>query len=389
MHLLSGVRILAVEQYGAGPYGTMILADLGAEVIKIENPLEGGDVARYVPPFAQDGDSLFFQSFNRNKRSVLLNLNDNRDRRVFNHLVANSHVVFNNLRGDLPERLGLTYQALAPINPSIVCCSLSGFGRTGPRYDEPGYDMLIQALTGIMSMTGEPDGPPTKGGISFVDFAGGLVAAVGILAGLHRARETGQGCDIDTSLFDIGLSMLNYIAAWTLNRSWQPHRLPASAHPSLVPTQLFATKDGYIYIFCQKEKFWQNFCRLINREDLLDDHRFRSAAERLQNKQALIPELVTELKRKTTREWVSIFRGHVPCAPVNTVDEALRDAQTVARGMIITVDHPKFGPIKLIGNPLHVDGMEDFPHRPAPTLGADTDDILRELGFHDDTIGKP
>lgn len=381
MQLLSGVRILAVEQYGAGPYGTMVLADLGAEVIKIENPREGGDVARYVPPFAEDGDSLFFQSLNRNKRSVVLDLQDPEGRRAFEHLVRTADVVFNNLRGDLPERLGLTYEALAPINPAIVCCSLTGFGRTGPRRDEPGYDMLVQALTGIMSITGEPDGPPVKGGVSFIDFAGGLVACVGILAGLHRARQTGIGCDIDTSLFDIGLTMLNYMAAWNLNRGWQPRRYPASAHPSLVPTQLFKTADGYIYIFCQKEKFWVNLCRLMGRPDLITDPRYKSSVDRLENREALSAELEKEFRKRTTEEWVTLFRGQVPAAPVNTIEDALKDPQTLARNMIITVDHPRFGQVRLVGNPLHVVGSEDVEYRPGPALGADTEDVLQSAGY--------
>lgn len=382
MQLLSGVKILAVEQYGAGPYGTMMLADLGAEVIKIENPREGGDVARYVPPFAENGDSLFFQSLNRNKKSIVLDLQDPEGRKAFEHLVTKADAVFNNLRGDLPEKLGLTYDALSKINPAIVCCSLTGFGRTGPRRDEPGYDMLVQALTGIMSITGEPDGPPVKGGVSFIDFAGGLVAGIGILAGLLKARETGIGCDIDTSLFDVGLTMLNYMAAWNLNRGWQPQRYPNSAHPSLVPTQLFKTADGNIYIFCQKEKFWVNLCNLIGRSDLLEDERFRTAADRLENREVLSAILEEELLKRPSAEWIEKFRGQVPSAPVNTIEQALSDPQTLARDMIISVDHPHFGEIRFVGNPLHVAGNEDFRHRPGPALGADTEDVLRQAGYY-------
>ena len=381
MQLLAGVRILSVEQYGAGPYGTMTLADLGADVIKIENPREGGDVSRYVPPYAEDGDSLFFQSLNRNKRSIALDLQDASDRKIFERLVAHADAVFNNLRGDLPERLGLTYRDLAPINPRIVCCSLTGFGRTGPRRADPGYDMLVQALCGFMSMTGEPDGPPVKSAISFVDFAGGLTAAVGILAGLHRARTTGRGCDIDTSLYDVGLSMLNYMAIWHLSRGWQPKRQKRSAHSALVPVQLFTTRDGYLYIMCQKEKFWVRLCQLLGRTDLLEDDRFRTFADRLQHRDILTAELERELQQRTTAEWIEILGGQVPCAPVHTLEQALNDPHTLARGMIIEVEHPRFGRLRQVGNPLHVVDEPELTPRPGPRLDADRQQILQEIGY--------
>ena len=206
---LADLRIIAVEQYGAGPYGSVHLADLGAEVIKIEDPRTGGDVGRYVPPFAEEEDSLFFETFNRNKRSLSLDVANPAGRSVLEDLVRRSDAVYSNLRGDIPERLRIRYADLKDVNPRIVCCSLSGFGLDGPRRGQPGYDYLVQGLAGWMSLTGEPGGPPTKSGLSLVDFSSGLAAALALIAGIHAARRDGVGMDCDISLFDVALSMLS------------------------------------------------------------------------------------------------------------------------------------------------------------------------------------
>ena len=254
---LTGLRIVAVEQFGAGPFGTLLLADLGAEVIKIEDPAAGGDVGRSVPPGASGGSSLYFEAFNRGKRSLALDLTSAAGREVFSRLVATADAVYNNLRGDLPDKLGLTYAALSEINPAIVCVSLSAYGREDPRRAEPGYDALVQAEAGWASLTGEPGGPPARSGLPMADYAAGLVAACGLLAGIVDARRTGRGRDLDTSLFDTALAMLSYQATWWLSAGIETRRLPSSAHPSIVPFQFFATADGYIAIACAKEKFFQ------------------------------------------------------------------------------------------------------------------------------------
>ena len=219
----------------------MNLADLGAEVIKIEDPKTGGDVARYVPPATNDADSLYFQSFNRGKKSIAIDLRKPEGVNIFHQLVEKSDAVFNNLRGDLPEKLGLTYKTLSSLNPSIVTCSLSGFGRTGPRASEPGYDPIMQAMAGYMSITGEPEGPPGKAGVSIIDFAGGYAAAFGLVAALLEAKTTGTGRDIDVSLLDTAISMLTYFGSWQLNSDWHPKRTINSAHQTLVPAQNFQT----------------------------------------------------------------------------------------------------------------------------------------------------
>jgi crotonobetainyl-CoA:carnitine CoA-transferase CaiB-like acyl-CoA transferase len=265
---LAGLRVLAIEQYGAGPFGSSHLADLGAEVIKIEDPTSGGDVGRTVPPYQQDGDSLFFEAFNRGKKSISLDLGSPSGRAVFEELVRVSDAVYSNLRGDVPEKMGITYAQLSGVNPRIVCCSLSGYGMTGPRRSDPGYDYVVQALTGWMDITGEPDGPPTKSGLSLVDFSAGYVAALALLAGVMGARRDGIGTDCDVSLFDTAMAMLTYPGVWHLNAGFEARRMRHSAHPSIVPFQAFETADGWIVVAAPKEKFWQRFTVVIEQPRL-------------------------------------------------------------------------------------------------------------------------
>jgi crotonobetainyl-CoA:carnitine CoA-transferase CaiB-like acyl-CoA transferase len=375
---LAGYRILAVSQFGAGPYGTLHLADLGAEVIKIEDPAAGGDVARGVPPHAADGDSLYFQAFNRNKRSLTLNLAHPDGQAVLHDLVRVADGLFSNLRGDQPARLGLTYDRLKAHNPRLVCCALTGFGMTGPRRDEPGYDYLAQAYAGLMSLTGEPDAPPARSGVPMVDYAGGLTAMLGLMAGLLRAQRTGIGGDVDVSLLDTAVAMLSYLAIWTLNTDYRPRRLPDSSHPTLYPSQIFQTRDGYLAIMCAKEKFWQALAPAMGSPEWADDPRFRTFADRYRHRDDLIPLLKERFLTRTTDEWLARLRGQVPCAPVNTVEAALADEQALAREMVIEVEHPTFGALRQMGNPIKVDDLPT-PRRHAPALGADTDAILSTL----------
>lgn len=383
---LSGVRILAVSQFGAGPFGMMQLADLGAEVIKIENPATGGDVSRFVPPGAADGDSLYFQSLNRNMRSLTLNLRTPEGQEILHELVRSSDAVFSNLRGDQPDVLGLTYDQLCAFNPRIVCVSLSGFGMTGPRKLEPGYDYLVQAYAGFMSLTGEPDGPPARGGVSFVDFSGGLAAGLGLVTGILQARSTGKGSDVDVSLLDTAISMLNYLAAWTLNSDFRPERLPASSHPTLYPSQVFESADGHLVIMCAKEKFWTLLVDALDIPGLDADPRYRSFEDRFANRATLIPMLEDAFRQHPTVWWLDRLRGFVPCAPVNTIEEALQDEQVLAREMLVEIDHERFGAMRMTASPVRFPGGTS-EHRPAPSLGADTAAILREqLGFSDEHI---
>ena len=285
---LTGVRILAVEQYGAGPFGSMQLADMGAEVIKIENPAEGGDVSRSVGPFfLGENDSHFFQAFNRNKRSITLNLRAPEGQRVLRDLAATADAVLDNLRGDQPPRLGVTYDQLKSANPRIVCAHLSAYGREGSRASWPGYDYLMQAEAGYLSLTGEPDQTPARFGLSIVDMMAGVYAATALLGGIVSARATGVGRDVDVSLFDTALANLNYLAAWFLNGGHAQGREPRGAHPSLTPSQLYRTADGWIFIMCNKQKFWPVLCEKLGRPEWSDDPRFASFKARLENRAEL------------------------------------------------------------------------------------------------------
>ena len=375
---LDGVRILAVSQFGAGPFATLNLADLGAEVIKIEDPTSGGDITRYVPPIIDKADSLYFQAFNRGKKSIGINLRDADGISVFHELVKSSDAVFNNLRGDLPTKLGLTYDQLKHLNPAIVTCSLSGFGRTGPRTQEPGYDPIMQAMAGYMSITGEPGGPPVKAGVSIIDFASGYAAALGLVSALLETKSTGVGRDVDVSLLDTAISMLTYFASWQLNSNWEPTRAPNSSHQTLVPAQNFQTSDGWIAIFCGKEHFWRNLAEIIGIPHLIEDERFNSFGSRYENRKELVEILSKRLVQKSTEEWLKKFKGKVPSGPVNTIEQALAEEQVHARGMVVNVNHPTLGIIKQVVSSIVTDGSNQAL-APGPALGENTDDLLSDL----------
>ena len=384
MKPLEDVRILAVEQYGAGPWGTLHLADLGADVIKIEDPRTRGDVGRYVPPHQSGDDSLFFEAFNRNKRTIDLDLLSDAGRRVFLDLVRHSDAVFSNLRGDIPEKLRIRYADLCDVNPRIVCCSLSGFGMTGPRRKDPAYDYILQGMAGWMSVTGEPDGAPQKSGFSVVDFAGGYVAALAMTIGIHAARRDGTGMDCDTSLFDVAVGMTNYVATWNLTRGDVPKRMPHSAHPSIFPFQNFRTADGWIVVACPKPKFWERFCEAIGRADLARDPRYADFSGRRQHRDELQEIVAPILSGKPSSEWLRTFvAAGVPCGPVNSIPDAMADPQTAARDMIVEYPHPAFGTVRSIASPVKVG--DETPHaRRAPARNEHARAILHDLLAYDD-----
>jgi crotonobetainyl-CoA:carnitine CoA-transferase CaiB-like acyl-CoA transferase len=366
---LADVRVIAVEQFGAGPWATLQLADLGAEVIKIEDPGSNGDVGRYVPPFQEGEDSLFFETFNRNKKSVSLDLRDSAGREAFEELVRDADILFSNLRGDQPEKLRLRYDDLKAVNPRIVCCSLSGFGTTGPRAGDGGYDYMMQGLAGWMSLTGDPDGPPTKSGLSLVDLSGGYAATIAMLAGLWRARRDGVGCDCDISLFEVALHELGYVGTWAASRGYTPPRRKNSAHPSIIPFQNFATADGWIVVACPKEKFWVRLCEAIGRPELAADERVSDFAARDRNRDELSVILDDVFATRTTSAWLNVLAdAAVPSARVNDVEEALRDPQAEARGAVVEYEHPTLGTVRQVASPLRLSGPEP-PLRRAPFRG--------------------
>jgi crotonobetainyl-CoA:carnitine CoA-transferase CaiB-like acyl-CoA transferase len=381
---LADVRIIAVEQYGAGPWGSLHLADLGAEVIKIEDPSVGGDVGRYVPPYTCGEDSLFFEVFNRGKKSLSLDLSSPQGRSVFDDLVRSADAVYSNLRGDVPTKIGLTYDQLKHLNPAIVCCSLSGFGMTGPRVKEPGYDYILQGLAGWMDVTGEPDGPPTKSGLSMVDYSGGMVAAISLLGGIHAARRDGVGMDCDVSLYDTAISLLTYPATWALNEGFVPTRTPLSSHPSLVPFQLFETKDSWIVVGCAKEKFWHRLAEVVGHPEWAGPGDYESFAARALHREALVVELASIFTTRTTDEWLeALYAAAIPCGPVNTVAEAMGEPHTMERGLIVEADHPTFGTVRMPRTAVSA-GARPTAYRRAPQRNEDFDYVVRDLLDYDD-----
>jgi crotonobetainyl-CoA:carnitine CoA-transferase CaiB-like acyl-CoA transferase len=377
---LAGLRVIAVEQYGAGPFGTLYLADLGAEIIKVEDPATGGDISRYIPPGRVGTDSLFFEAFNRGKRSISLDLKSAAGRAVFERLVESSDAVLSNLRGDQPARLGLTYDVLGGINPRIVCVALTGYGRTGDDALLPGYDALIQAGAGWASLTGAPDGPPAKSGLSLADYVAGLTAVLGLMVAVFDARRTGLGRDVDTNLYDSALAMLSYPATWYLSSGFVTQRLPMSGHPSVVPFQFFATSDGHIAIATPKEKFFRILVERMDLTGLADDPRFADFEARSRNREALLAILSERFEQRTTADWLAMLRGKIPIAPVRSLEEALQPGELAERGMLAEYEHPTFGTVRSVGLPLTMGGFDPSYAR-GPALGSDGDDILTGLGF--------
>jgi len=390
--MLEGVRILAVEQYGAGPFGTLFLADLGAEVIKIENRADGGDISRIVGPHFHAGlpetaRSVFYQGLNRSKKSITLDLAAPGGRAVFQRLVARADAVASNLRGDVPAKLGITYAQLAAANPRIVCAHLTGYGREGSRASWPGYDYLMQAEAGYFHLTGEPDSAPARFGLSLVDLMTGVALAAGLLAALHAAKRDGQGRDVDVSLFDLALANLNYIGHWYLNAGAATGRIPRSAHAAITPCQSYRTRDGWIYLMCNKEKFWAELCRRIGRPEWIEDARFRRFPDRLQHRDLLTGLIDAALQARTTEEWLAAFAGAVPAAPIYDVTQALENPWVKGSARIESIPVEGGAPLALLTNPLRGEGLP-LAGRPAPALGADTDAVLAEAGFSREEIAR-
>ncbi|MBT3535841.1 MAG: CoA transferase, partial [Rhodospirillaceae bacterium] len=309
---LAGLRIVAVEHYGAGPYGTGFLADLGADLIKIENRQTGGDVSRHVGPHhLGEADSQFYQAFNRNKRSLSLDLKHPDGKAVFHKLVATADGLTNNLRGDQPKKLGLRHEDLAPHNPAIVCAHVSAYGNHGERAGWPGYDFLMQAEAGFLHLSGEPDGPPARMGLSIVDYMTGMTCTVALLAGINQAKQTGRGRDLEVSLYDVAMHQLSYPAVWYLNEGDVTDRVPRSGHPFIVPSQLYRSQDGWIFVMAQTQKFWEALCDKIEQPGWKTDPRFLDYDGRHENRDELTLMLDRVLIKRTTADWLAHFAGEV------------------------------------------------------------------------------
>ena len=375
----------------------MHLAQLGAEVIKIEPPGRagpdgrrrgGGDTARLVGPhYLREGESVYFQAFNLNKRSLTLDLNSDAGQEILHKLVASSHVVANNLRGDLPERLGLNYDALKGVNPAIVCAHLSAYGRDNARAKWPGYDYLMQAEAGYCAMTGEPGGEPQRMGLSMVDFMTGTIFAIGLLAALVDAERTGKGRDVDTDLLSAAVHQTSYPALWYMNAGDEAQRTPRSAHPTATPSQMFKASDGWMFVMCQLPKFWDILTDKLGREDLKADPRFADNADRLANREALTAELDKVFAEHPMAHWQELLAGAVPVAPVYTLADALDNPWLREIGMRDEVSHPDRDDLQILASPIKLDGAR-LPNRAAPLLGEDSEAILAELGYDEDQIAE-
>jgi len=376
-HPLSGVRILELGQIIAGTYGCQVLSDLGAEVIKIEAP--EGDLGRIPSVAPYKGVSALFLTFNRNKKSVVINLKTDAGRGLFHDLVKVSDVVIDNFRGGVLERLKADYPTLSAINPRIIQCSVTGFGVEGAYKDYPALDIIIQAISGYMGITGEPDRPPARVGIPLADLSGGIFSCEAILAALYQRERTGRGCRVETSMFDGMLNLLSYMGTHYLSTGEVPTP-QGSAHEFTVPWQAFQAKDGYVVIATRQENFWRKLCVVLGEPGLADDPRFATNPKRIENRALLVPMLEGILRTRTVSEWLEKLRAaEVPAAPVNNLDGAFAEPPVAEREMIVEYDHPDVGRVRLPGNPIKFEGMGRTISNPAPRLGEHTDAVLRDL----------
>ncbi|MDI6755590.1 MAG: CoA transferase [Thermodesulfobacteriota bacterium] len=374
--LLSNVRIIDLSRMLAGPYGSMLLGDLGAEVIKIEEP-QGGDFTRTPVQYHMGGIGAYFLAINRNKKSLTLDLTTRRGKEIFHGLVKVSDVVFDNLRPAVLKKIGADYETLKEVNPKIIACSISGFGQDGPDRDLPAYDLTIQARGGGMSITGEKEGPPVRMGLPMGDLAGGMFAALAIAAALFDRERTGQGRRLDISLLDCQASLLTYMATYHSIGGLIPKPQGAS-HETLVPYQSFKTKDLYLVVACPTEKFWQSLCRALGRQDLMSHPHFKDGLQRIIHREELYRLLQEIFITKTVDEWMeALRRDDVPSSPVNTLDRVMADPQLLHRRMIVEVEHPTSGKFKCVGNPVKAsDAKETFNH--PPHLGEHTEEVLSQ-----------
>lgn len=374
---LEGVRILELGQIIAGTYGSQVLSDLGAEVIKIETP--EGDLGRIPSVAPYKGVSALFLTFNRNKKSIVINLKSDEGRELFYELVKKSDVVIDNFRAGVLERLKVDYPTLSKINPRVIQCSVTGFGTDGAYKDFPALDLVIQAISGHLSITGEPARPPARVGIPLADLSGGIFSCEAILAALYQREKTGQGCRVECSMFDGMLNLLSYMATHFLSTGEIP-KPQGTAHEFTVPWQAFAAQDGYLVIATRQENFWKKLCVVLEHPELADDARFVTNPKRLEHRAELVPMLEAILKQKTVKAWLDkLYAAEVPAAPVNDLAGAFTEPPVAEREMIVEYDHPQVGRVRMPGNPIKFDGMGKTRSQPAPLLGEHTDAVLGEL----------
>ncbi|KHL01502.1 formyl-CoA transferase [Sinomonas humi] len=379
--------VLDLSRILSGPFATMTLADLGADVIKIEQPGQGDDTRHWGPPF-QGGQAAYFLSVNRNKRSLAVDLKSPEGLAAVRRLALKADVIVENFRPGTAERLGLGYEELSAANPGLVYASISGYGQTGPESGRAGYDAIAQARSGIMSVTGETDGAPVRVGVSSADLVAGTWAVIGILAALHEKTRTGQGQWVDISLLDGSVSWLTYVASGFFASGETPRRY-GSAHPTIAPYQAFPTSDGFVMVAVGNDSLWRKFAAALGRPELADDDRFTTNPLRVAHRDELIPLLEQEFQGATTAEWVArLDAAGVPVGPIQTVDQALADPQVLARGMVAEVEHPEAGTLKVVNCPVRLTRTPASVRMPPPLLGQHSDEILTGAGLSATDIGR-
>lgn len=379
---LGGLRVLDISRILSGPFATMALADLGADVIKVEDQHHGDDTRSWGPPF-QGEDAAYFHGVNRNKRAIAVDLKDPDCAEMVRKLARSADVVVENFRPGTAERLGLGYAQVSDENPGVVYASISGYGQTGPYREQPGYDAIAQALSGIMSVTGEAEGPPVRLGVSGADLAAGMWATIGLLAALRERERTGRGQWVDVSLLDGQIAWLTYLAAGYFASGEVPGRHGA-AHPTIVPYQAFPTADRHIMVAAGNDGLWQRFAHAVGLDHLVDDPRFATNPDRVRNREELIPMIERVLAARTADEWnTTLSEVGVPASPINTIDQALQHPQVEARGMVTTVDHATSGTMRTVGSPVMLSSSPPQVRTAPPRHGEHTAEILGALGTSD------
>ncbi|MHA1319139.1 MAG: CaiB/BaiF CoA transferase family protein [Promethearchaeota archaeon] len=384
---LESILILDLSRALAGPYCSMMLADMGAEIIKIEMPGRGDDSRSWGPPFVE-GESAYFMSVNRNKKSITLNLKSEKSKEIIEKLIKKADIIIENFRPGTMDKLGLSYENVAELNPEIIYASISGFGQDGPYRLLPGFDQVIQGMGGLMSVTGEPGGPPIKVGVAVADIAGGMFAAYGIMIALFNRQRTGKGQMIDVSLLDSQVAWLTYRAGSFFASGKIPQPL-GSGHPNIVPYQAFKASDTYVNIAAGNDQLWQKFCSAVGLEDIVENPKFATNAKRVENRNELVNIISNIVSSKNAQEWLDILtKAGVPCGPIYTLDDIFTDPQVLHRNMVKDLDHIKAGKIKVTGVPVKLSATPGEILTAPPVLGQHTKEILLEIGYSDNDIEK-